>query len=62
MPTASTIPRIHTVRNQRVMLDSELAQLYQVATKAFNQAIVRNTRPLPYLILPFNLPARRLQT
>jgi hypothetical protein len=34
--------RIYLVRSQKVMLDSDLARLYQVPTKAFNQAVKRN--------------------
>lgn len=39
--------RIHLVRGQRVMLDSDLAELYGVATKVFNQAIKRNIERFP---------------
>ena len=39
--------RIHLVRGQRVMLDSDLAELYGVATKVFNQAIKRNIDRFP---------------
>ena len=39
--------RIHLVRGQRVMLDSDLAELYGVATKVFNQAIKRNLDRFP---------------
>ena len=35
------------IRGQKVMLDSDLAQLYGVSTKAFNQAIKRNTQRFP---------------
>ena len=42
---AVTIPgiekMIYVIRSQKVMLDSDLAQLYEVPTKAFNQAIRR---------------------
>ncbi|MCT3800758.1 ORF6N domain-containing protein [Elizabethkingia anophelis] len=38
---------IYTVRGQQVMLDSELAQIYQVETKAFNQAVKRNKDRFP---------------
>ena len=31
-------PRIVTVRGQRVILDSELARIYGVPTKRFNEA------------------------
>ena len=33
---------ILTVRNQKVMLDADLAELYGVLTKVFNQAVKRN--------------------
>jgi hypothetical protein len=39
--------KIHLVRSRRVMLDSDLAALYQVETKAFNQAVKRNADRFP---------------
>jgi hypothetical protein len=39
--------RIHTFRKQRVMLDSDLATLYGVSTKALNQAVKRNVGRFP---------------
>lgn len=39
--------RIYTVRDQQVMLDSDLAELYQVATKVLNQAVRRNIARFP---------------
>jgi hypothetical protein len=46
-----TIPKIekliHMIRDQRVMLDSDLAELYEVPTKAFNQAVKRNLERFP---------------
>ncbi len=41
------LPPIHTVRGQRVMLDSDLARLYEVPTMVFNQAIKRNLARFP---------------
>lgn len=38
---------IYEVRGHRVMLDSDLAALYGVETKALNQAITRNLRRFP---------------
>ena len=38
---------IYTVRGQQVMLDSDLAKIYQVETKAFNQAVKRNKDRFP---------------
>ena len=33
---------IHIIRDQQVMLDSDLAKLYGVETKVLNQAVKRN--------------------
>ncbi|MFY9226996.1 MAG: ORF6N domain-containing protein [Blastocatellia bacterium] len=38
---------IYTVRGQKVMLDEDLAQLYGVETKVFNQAVKRNLNRFP---------------
>ena len=38
---------ILVIRGQRVMLDSDLAKLYGVSTKALNQAVKRNTDRFP---------------
>ena len=38
---------IYTVRGKQVMLDSDLAMLYQVETKVFNQAVNRNKERFP---------------
>lgn len=39
--------RIYLVRGVQVMIDRDLAILYQVATKALNQAVKRNARRFP---------------
>lgn len=39
--------KIYVVREQKVMLDSDLAKLYGVATKIFNQAVGRNLQRFP---------------
>ena len=38
---------IHEVRNQKIILDSDLATLYQVQTKVLNQAVKRNLKRFP---------------
>ena len=38
---------IYTFRGRQVMLDSDLARLYQVETKVFNQAVKRNIDRFP---------------
>jgi len=39
--------RIFTIRGLQVMLDRDLAELYQVPVKALNQAVKRNTNRFP---------------
>lgn len=38
---------VYVIRGQQVMLDSDLAALYQVETKVFNQAVSRNIERFP---------------
>lgn len=40
-------PLIHTIRGKKVILDSDLAGIYGVATKNLNKALVRNKRRFP---------------
>lgn len=39
--------KILLIRDKRVMLDADLAELYGVSTKVFNQAVKRNARRFP---------------
>ena len=39
--------RIYEIRGERIMLDFDLADLYEVATKALNQAVKRNLQRFP---------------
>lgn len=39
--------RIYEIRGERVMLDVDLASLYEVPTKVFNQAVKRNQKRFP---------------
>lgn len=39
--------RIYAIRGRQVMLDSDLARIYQVETKVFNQAVKRNAERFP---------------
>ena len=39
--------RIYEIRGERVMLDFDLAALYEVETKVFNQAVKRNAKRFP---------------
>jgi len=39
--------KIYTLRGKQIMLDEDLAALYQVETKVFNQAVKRNIERFP---------------
>lgn len=39
--------KIYLIRNQKVMLDSDLAELYEVETSNLNKAVKRNTQRFP---------------
>ncbi len=39
--------RIYEIRGARVMLDRDLAALYEVETRVFNQAVKRNLKRFP---------------
>lgn len=39
--------KIYFIRGQKVMLDKDLAELYQVDTKRLNEQVKRNTRRFP---------------
>jgi ORF6N domain len=47
IPVERVASRIYLIRNQKVMLDFDLAELYGVPTKAFNQAVTRNAERFP---------------
>lgn len=62
LPSQNEIQRrIYSIRGVQVMLDRDLAQLYQVETKVLNQAVKRNMKRFPdyYMFLEdgSNLPA-----
>ncbi len=39
--------KIYEIRGQKVMLDFDLAELYQVETRRLNEAVKRNIRRFP---------------
>ncbi|MCX6928249.1 MAG: ORF6N domain-containing protein [Verrucomicrobia bacterium] len=47
IPAQDITPLIHSIRDQRVILDNDLASLYKVPTKALNQAVRRNREKFP---------------
>ncbi len=47
VPEENIIRRIYIIRNQRVILDKDLAYLYEVETKVLNQSVKRNSSRFP---------------
>ena len=47
MPSDAVAPRIYTIRDEPVVLDSDLALLYGVETGQFNRAMKRNRARFP---------------
>lgn len=47
VPTERIENKILLIRGQRVMLDRDLAELYGVTAKVFNQAVKRNNERFP---------------
>lgn len=43
--------KIYIIRDKRVMLDSDLAELYEVETRALNQAVKRNIERFPEMFM-----------
>ena len=46
-PANPLLPKIHTIRRQRVVLDADLAALYEVQTFRLNEAVKRNEGRFP---------------
>jgi hypothetical protein len=47
LPDETVINKIYLIRNEKVMLDSDLAQLYGVETKRLNEQVKRNIDRFP---------------
>lgn len=47
IPIGQIEERIYVLRGKRVMLDSDLADLYGVATKRLNEQVARNAERFP---------------
>lgn len=60
VPTELIERRIYVIRGQKVMLDSDLAELYQIETRALNQAVNRNLDRFPEDFM-FQLSAAELE-
>lgn len=47
VPDEVVMNKIYIIRNQKVMLDADLADLYQVETRILNQQVKRNLKRFP---------------
>ena len=47
VPVEMTVSKILFLRNEKVLLDRDLAKLYGVETRVLNQAVSRNIRRFP---------------
>ena len=47
IPSENIINKIYVFRDQKVMLDSDIAELYQVETKRLNEQVKRNINRFP---------------
>jgi hypothetical protein len=43
--------KIYEIRGQQIMLDFDLAELYEVETKVLNQAVKRNSKRFPSVFM-----------
>jgi ORF6N domain len=55
IPVERIASRIYLIRGQKVMLDSDLAELYAVSTKALNQGSAATPTAFP-MTFPFVCP------
>jgi hypothetical protein len=61
VPAEHIASRIVVLRGQKVILDADLADLYDVATKALTQAVRRNMERFPRDFM-FQLTPQELRT
>lgn len=47
LPDEAIISKIYMIRGKKVMIDRDLAKLYDVETRVLNQAVKRNTKRFP---------------
>jgi len=66
VPSSQIVPLVRCIREQRVILDADLAQLYGVETRALIQAVKRNAERFPadflFQLTPAETAALRSQT
>ena len=59
LATSAIAPMVHWIRHEKVILDSDLAELYEVETRALKQAVRRNRHRFPEDFL-FELTAKEM--
>jgi hypothetical protein len=47
IPEIQVTSKIYILRNKKIMLDRDLAELYEVETRVLNQAVSRNMERFP---------------
>ena len=47
IPSERIVSKIYIIRNRKIMLDRDLAELYGVPTKSLNLAVKRNIKRFP---------------
>ncbi|MFA4881171.1 MAG: ORF6N domain-containing protein [Candidatus Doudnabacteria bacterium] len=47
IPSERIVSKIYIIRNRKIMLDRDLAELYGVKTKSLNLAVKRNIKRFP---------------
>jgi len=47
LPAEAIISKIYVIRGKKVMIDRDLAELYDVETRVLNQAVRRNEKRFP---------------
>jgi hypothetical protein len=47
IPSERIVSKIYVIRNKKVMLDRDIAELYGVSTRELNQAVKRNIKRFP---------------
>lgn len=53
LPDEIIMNKIYLIRNQKVMLDKDLAELYGVETKVLKQQVKRNLDRFPHVMESF---------
>ena len=60
LPDEAIIDKIYVIRNKKVMIDRDLAELYGVETRALNQAVRRNEMRFPVDFM-FQMTVKEMQ-